>query len=77
MAGRLRETVMMLSSSSSTQVIRKEAQQALIDNILEKASGVFLWVKLVVEEIIIGLEDGDTDQELQERLDSLPPELED
>jgi hypothetical protein len=68
---------MMLSSSSSTQVIRKEVQQALINNILEKASGVFLWVKLVVEEIIIGLEDGDTDQELQERLDSLPPELED
>jgi hypothetical protein len=68
---------MMLSSSSSIQVIRKDVQQALIDNILEKASGVFLWVKLVVEEIIIGLEDGDTDQELQERLDSLPPELED
>jgi hypothetical protein len=45
----------MLSSSSSTQLIRKDVQQALIDNILEKASGVFLWVKLVVEEIIIGL----------------------
>jgi hypothetical protein len=75
--GRLGETVTMLSSSSSTQVIRKEVQQALIDNILEKSSGVFLWAKLVVEEIIIGLEDGDTDQELQERLDSLPPELED
>jgi hypothetical protein len=73
----LKDAVMMLSTSSSTQVIRKEVQQALIDNILEKASGVFLWVKLVVEEITIGLDDGDTGQELQERLDSLPPELED
>jgi len=75
--GKLRETTMMLSCSDDTQVIRKDVQQGLIDNILDKASGVFLWVKLVVQEIVIGLEDGDTDRELQERLDHLPPELED
>jgi hypothetical protein len=75
--GRLRETVTILPSPSSTQVVRKEVQQALIDNIFEKASDVFMWVKPAVEETIIALEDGYTDQELQECLDSLPPELED
>ncbi|UNI19865.1 hypothetical protein JDV02_006010 [Purpureocillium takamizusanense] len=49
----------------------------LIQNITEKASGVFLWVVLVVRSLIDGLEQGDRPSELQERLDGLPAELDD
>jgi len=73
--GRFKQAIEMISFSSSTQIIRKDVELELVNNILDKACGVFLWVKLVVEEIIIGLEDGDTDAELQERLDYLPSEL--
>jgi len=52
-------------------------QPSLIDNIVRNASGVFLWVALVVDELIIGLEEGDDEFELQKRLDALPPDLED
>ncbi|KAI0386886.1 hypothetical protein F5Y04DRAFT_288693 [Hypomontagnella monticulosa] len=47
----------------------------LVDNITSKASGVFLWVVLVVRSLIEGLENGDKPTELQARLDELPEEL--
>lgn len=43
--------------------------------VVDKAAGVFLWVKLVVRLLIEGLEDGDDLDELQERLNSLPHDL--
>jgi NACHT domain len=49
----------------------------LTDKVIEKAQGVFLWVELVVNNLIVGLEEGFSDTELKECLDSLPPELED
>ena len=48
----------------------------LTDTIIKKAQGVFLWVKLVVDNLIVGIEEGCTDTELKDCLDSLPPELE-
>jgi hypothetical protein len=48
----------------------------LIKSIVGKAGGVFLWVELVVDNLIIGLEEGDTREELMERLESLPSDLE-
>ena len=54
-----------------------EMHSHLIDKIIRNASGVFLWVKIVVDELIIGLEEGDYPSELQRRLESLPPDLED
>ncbi|KAE9967938.1 hypothetical protein BLS_006107 [Venturia inaequalis] len=50
--------------------------EALIENITTKASGVFLWVVLVVRSLIEGLTDGDRISDLQKRLDALPDELE-
>lgn len=50
--------------------------EALIENITTKASGVFLWVVLVVRSLIEGLTDGDRISDLQRRLDVLPDELE-
>jgi hypothetical protein len=53
----------------------KEADQ-LIENITQKASGVFLWVALVTDSLLEGLADGERLSDLQARLDSLPTDLE-
>jgi hypothetical protein len=53
-----------------------EFADQLIENIVSKASGVFLWVQLVVASLISGLSFGDRIVDLQKRLDLLPPELE-
>jgi hypothetical protein len=50
---------------------------SLVENIAEKASGVFLWVVVVVRSLLEGLGDGDRLSDLQKRLDALPPELDD
>jgi hypothetical protein len=48
----------------------------LIDEIVTKAEGVFLWVVLVVRSIISGLSEGDDAQFLRHRVQSFPPDLE-
>jgi len=50
--------------------------EQLVENIVTKASGVFLWVRIVVSSLLSGLGHGDRISDLQKRLDSLPPELE-
>lgn len=49
----------------------------LIDFVVRKASGVFLWVSLVVASLIVGMRDGDRLCDLQKRLEELPTKLED
>jgi hypothetical protein len=53
-----------------------EFASSLIDNVSAKASGVFLWVVLVVQSLLEGLTDGERLSELQRRLDSIPADLE-
>ena len=48
----------------------------LMENIVTKASGVFLWVDLVVASLLVGMRLGDRIQDFQRRLDELPPDLE-
>ena len=48
----------------------------LISGVTEKAAGVFLWVQLVPDLLMEGLRDGDTEAELNNQLESLPPRLE-
>lgn len=48
----------------------------LVEDIATKASGVFLWVVLAVKSLLDGFSNGDRLQDLQERLDLLPPDLE-
>ena len=48
----------------------------LVETIVEKAHRVFLWVRLVVDEMIEGLCDGDTIAELEDLLSTIPIELE-
>lgn len=53
----------------------KEAK-ALVEEIVSSASGVFLWVKLVVRSLLGGLQNGDKIGDLQSRLQDLPRDLE-
>jgi len=48
----------------------------IIQNITERARGVFLWVFLVTRSLRDGLVNGDTMLDLQKRLESLPTDLE-
>ena len=49
--------------------------QKIIDGIVEKADGVFLWVQLVVRSMLTGLQNGDRAADLYSRLDELPQDL--
>jgi hypothetical protein len=48
----------------------------LITEIVQRASGVFLWVILVVKSLIHGFRSGDGMQHLRQRLNALPVDLE-
>ncbi|RYO80686.1 hypothetical protein DL766_000327 [Monosporascus sp. MC13-8B] len=49
----------------------------IIDELVSKASGVFLWVILACRSLIEGFAAYDNIEELRKRVDELPPELED
>ncbi|KAJ4127054.1 hypothetical protein NW768_008676 [Fusarium equiseti] len=49
----------------------------LRETIVEKSSGVFLWVTIVVASLLAGIQAGDRVEDLQERLAQLPEEIED
>lgn len=53
-----------------------EFADQLVENIVSKASGVFLWVHIVVASLLSGMGFGDRIEDLQRRLDLLPPDLE-
>lgn len=54
----------------------KDEAENLMRAIAEKASGVFLWVNLVVRSLLSGMRDGERLSDLHRRLDELPDELE-
>jgi hypothetical protein len=58
------------------EVAENGATLQLIDTVTSRASGVFLWVVLVVRNLVKGLQDYDTLVDLQKRLEELPPDLE-
>ena len=51
--------------------------QSLIDMIVEKADGVFLWVNLVVTQLIISIEEDSEARELRRQLNDMPDGLRD
>jgi hypothetical protein len=53
----------------------KEFASQLIEDLVSKASGVFLWVTLVVSSLLAGISFGDRVSDLKRRLDLLPPDL--
>lgn len=67
-----------LSSHSTMREVMYEEPKAaaeLVRELKDRASGVFLWVKLVVASLLIGLRKGDNITELNLRLRELPPDL--
>jgi hypothetical protein len=55
---------------------KPEEAYKLVTEIINKASGVFLWVKLVVRSLIGGLRGHDSISDLRRRVSELPPDLE-
>ena len=47
----------------------------LVDQIVQNAQGVFLWVRIVVNNLLRGMSNGDSLSDLQKRLESLPTTL--
>ncbi|KAI0425195.1 hypothetical protein F5Y09DRAFT_111754 [Xylaria sp. FL1042] len=47
----------------------------LLDDIVQKAQGVFLWVSVVVRSLLLSLQEGDKLSDAQATLDSLPEDL--
>jgi hypothetical protein len=54
----------------------EEETKALVGEIVSSASGVFLWITLVVRSLLQGLQNGDMIEDLQVRLRALPKDLE-
>ena len=56
---------------------KKDPQQCtnLINELVNKAAGVFLWVNLVVRSLLQGLRNEDRIRDLQRRLDMIPADL--
>ncbi|OBT98500.1 hypothetical protein VE01_03650 [Pseudogymnoascus verrucosus] len=52
-----------------------DGMDRLAEEIVLKAQGVFLWVRLVVDILIAGFNNGDTVPELRAKLESIPPRL--
>jgi hypothetical protein len=71
--GRFQRVTRSSSLSGGLQHMRVEPLKLMI---LHRASGVFLWVRLVVDDLLQGLTDGDPFDDLKARLDSLPDDLE-
>lgn len=65
------------NNSGFALLCRGESEYAdqLVNNIVDKASGVFLWVYLVVASLLSGMDSGDRVSDLQKRLESLPSDL--
>ena len=62
---------------SSEDATHREKVEKLADQVTEKASGVIIWVRLVLDELAIGIRDGTPIAALQEKVSAMPQELRD
>ncbi|EEU34855.1 uncharacterized protein NECHADRAFT_55084 [Fusarium vanettenii 77-13-4] len=51
--------------------------KSILDEIIDRSSGVFLWVALACKSLLRGFDEFDSVDELRERVKALPPELKD
>lgn len=58
------------------KVMEPDYALALIEHVVQKALGVFLWVHLVVQSLLQGLTNSDRVSDLERRLGELPSDLE-
>ena len=73
--GRLESMLLQCHTSKSRP--NDVEMQALVEDIVDKAEGVFLWVALVVKSIERGLTEGDMVSMLRQRVREFPADLED
>ena len=64
------------NSRFKTLRVRDNRSQDLVQEIVDKAQGVFLWVRLVVKSLLTGLRNADRISDLQRRLQDFPETLE-
>ncbi|KAH6869681.1 hypothetical protein B0T10DRAFT_541623 [Thelonectria olida] len=72
----VRETVGSRGYMARLMVSDQHGTEMVLRQLIDKASGVFLWVILACRSIIDGFAAYDTISELASRVDELPPELE-
>src|SRR6202044_1469974 len=53
------------------------AAESLVASLIRKAAGVFLWVRLVVKQLLKGLRDGDGIRALSKKVEEIPADLDD
>ena len=59
------------------RLLREKAEEVedLINQVVAKSAGLFLWVKLIVKSLVDGLKDCDRISYQKLKLELLPPEL--
>lgn len=75
MTQRLNEVVRNLHPEDGAVNFSPNLIGELVNGVVWKAEGVFIWASLVVAELIMAIEDGDDATELNRRLEQLPSEL--
>lgn len=72
---RFAEGILCQSCLPENELDRSPLLQTLINTLVERAQGVFLWAMLVAKSLLRGLKNHDTDDELYARLDGMPSDL--
>jgi len=74
-----REDIRQYAEARLGPRLRQKGQRwaTLVDQIVEKSSGVFVWVEVSIQSMLRGLENRDRMAELEKRLDELPSDLAD
>lgn len=65
----------LYSNSRVTAKRNINLARKLLETIVERASGVFLWVVIVVRSLLVGLADGSCLEELEQAVEDYPGEL--
>lgn len=67
----------LLLHPNARYLLREDSESInyIVQEVVHKADGVFLWVTLVVKLLLEAMGDNDGIEELQKRLDALPPDL--
>jgi len=65
-----------LRSHKRAPTFSAETINSLVGKIVDSSAGVFLWVRLVVNSLLEGFGNGDSIEELEQRLHELPTDLE-
>ena len=58
------------------QILEAWYADKLIEDVVSKGAGVFLWVAMVVSSLLAGITNADRIEDLQRRLELIPPDLE-